>query len=107
MPIKSIEIVGAPKVGGDLAKFQFPLAVDFCPGVGNVAIAGMLTGDDQVVGDDGGVVVQFDDVEIIGARAFGRSRLRGFDDITFVVEVAVGGDALEIVGDGAGGRGCV
>src|SRR5271169_6563901 len=74
--VLSIQIVSAPKVGGDLAEFQFPSAVDSCPSVGHVAIAGMFSGDDQVVGDDGGVVGQLDDVEIIGARVLGDSRLR-------------------------------
>jgi hypothetical protein len=47
-----IQIVCAPEVGRDLAEFEFPLAVDFCPGVGHVAIVGMFSGDDQVAGDD-------------------------------------------------------
>ncbi|SRR6266481_5814595 len=48
-----VQIVSAPKVRRDLAEFQFPLAVDFCPGVGHVAIARVFSGDDQLVGDDG------------------------------------------------------
>ena len=48
-----IQVVSAPKVGRDLAEFQFPLAVDFCPGVSHVAIAWMFSGNDQVVGDHG------------------------------------------------------
>ena len=61
----------------------------------------MFSRDDQVVSDDGRIIVQFDDVEIVGSRALGRSFFGGFDDFTFVVEVAIRPDALEIVRDGA------
>src|SRR5580658_4175230 len=61
----------------------------------------MFTGNNQVVGDDGGIVVKFNDVEIVGARILGRCLLSGFDEVAFVVEVAVGSDTLEIVRNGA------
>src|SRR5258708_13844449 len=41
--------------------------------------------------------MQFDDVEIVSARARGHSFFGGFHDFTLVVEVAVRPDALEIV----------
>jgi hypothetical protein len=46
--IQLIQIVCAPKVGSDLAEFQFLLTVDRRLGVDHVAIAGMFSGDDQV-----------------------------------------------------------
>ena len=55
--LDSIEIVRTPQIGRDLAELQLPSPFHPCPGVGHVTIAGMFSGDDQIVGDDRSLIV--------------------------------------------------
>src|ERR1700721_3793090 len=66
-----------------------------------MAVARILSGNDQVIGDYGRGIVQFDDVEIVSADVLGKPCVGRFDPFTFIVKIAIRSDAQKILCDGA------